>query len=159
MTQPAILRHLRHLRLRIEETLGTGGAKPSRPAPAPVSFLDRLKIEDVTGKVEELDTLTFDEKIFIAKRPAVVLFYSPFDRLADVTRAELERMAKTWAGRLIFAKVDISRNPVLVQKFGAASASHGSIWTFVDGHQTLSIRDPVLPSELAQFLQESFPYL
>jgi len=73
------------------------------------------------GSVTALDTSNFDEAIANSPKPVLVDFWAGWCIPCKVMKPAFEAMARDYAGRAYFAKVDIDRNPSVAMKFDVMS--------------------------------------
>ena len=73
------------------------------------------------GSVTALDASNFDEAIANSPKPVLVDFWAGWCMPCKVMKPVFEAMARDYAGRAYFAKVDIDRNPSVAMKFDVMS--------------------------------------
>ncbi|MCW3991935.1 MAG: thioredoxin [Candidatus Bathyarchaeota archaeon] len=75
----------------------------------------------VDGEVVELTASNFDEALARASRPVLVDFWADWCAPCRVMKPVVEAMAREYAGRVSFAKVDVDRNQGLARRHGVMS--------------------------------------
>lgn len=89
-------------------------------------MMERLmKPEDkgmwVDGVVVELTAANFDEALAKASLPVLVDFWAGWCGPCIVMKPVMEELARGYAGRARFAKIDVDRSQGLAQKYGVMS--------------------------------------
>ena len=73
------------------------------------------------GSVTELDASSFDTAIANSTKPVLVDFWAGWCMPCNMMKPIFEAMARDYAGKAYFAKVDIDRNPSVAMKFDVMS--------------------------------------
>ncbi|MGQ9680230.1 MAG: thioredoxin [Candidatus Bathyarchaeia archaeon] len=72
----------------------------------------------VSGSVVELDSSNFEEALRNSSLPLLVDFWASWCAPCTVMKPVVEQLARDYAGRVSFAKVDVDRNQDLARRFG-----------------------------------------
>ncbi|MFQ6054328.1 MAG: thioredoxin, partial [Candidatus Bathyarchaeia archaeon] len=72
----------------------------------------------IEGSVVELTAADFSEAISRATRPVLVDFWAGWCAPCTAMKPVLEAMAREYAGKVSFAKVNVDRNEGLARRFG-----------------------------------------
>jgi len=89
--------------------------------------LKRLMDESKGMKVEAVTTLnssSFDKAIKSANMPLLVDFWAGWCMPCRVMAPVIEELARDYAGKVIFAKVNVDENPEVSQRYNIMSIPH-----------------------------------
>lgn len=75
----------------------------------------------IDGAVVELTAANFDEALNGTSKPVLVDFWASWCAPCMVMKPVLEAMARDYAGRISFAKVDVDGNQGLARRYGVMS--------------------------------------
>lgn len=81
-----------------------------------------------------MDESEFNMKVLKAEKPVVIDFWAPWCMPCKITKPLLERLAKTYAGRVDFIAINADDSPELVKKLGIMGIP--SVLTFQGGVET-----------------------
>jgi thioredoxin 1 len=73
------------------------------------------------GVVVELDSSNFDDAILGTSKPILVDFWAGWCAPCRVMKPVIEAMAREYADKSFFAKVDVDHNPTLARKYQVMS--------------------------------------
>ena len=69
------------------------------------------------SKPIEVDEASFEKKVLQSKIPVLVDFWAPWCRPCLMAAPVLEELAKEYAGKITFAKLDVDQNAQTAAKF------------------------------------------
>ena len=102
--------------------------------------------------VVEWNSATFDQQLGQSSLPVLVDFYAPWCGPCRMLTPLLERLAEHYAGRILFAKVNIDESPELTERYEITGVP--TMLLFRDGKLTDEVVGLPSPKALA-FRMES----
>lgn len=122
-----------------------------------VSFAQSAPVQQVekVDKVEikELDTQTFDTELQNSKLPVLVDFTATWCGPCQQLKPKLEQLAQEFKGKVLFTKVEHTRNPSLISKNGVRAFP--TVKMYAPGGKEMSISvGNVSLNDLRKWIQE-----
>lgn len=117
--------------------------------PAPVQQVEKVdKVE-----IKELDTQTFDTELQNSKLPVLVDFTATWCGPCQQLKPKLEQLAQEFKGKVLFTKVEHTRNPSLISKNGVRAFP--TVKMYAPGGKEMSISvGNVSLNDLRKWIQE-----
>ena len=106
--------------------------------------------------VIELDDLNWEKFVEVEGKPIVVMFYSQTCPHCLAMMPYFENYADDFENKILFARVDVNRNPFIVSRYGVMATP--TFKFFCSGRPVQEIVGEIYPSILKKITEDALEY-
>jgi len=106
--------------------------------------------------IVELDDASWEAAVEKGEGPVFVMFYSPLCPHCMAMMPHFERYALDFKGKIVFARIDVTKNPYSVERYGVMATP--TFKFFCGGRPVQEIVGEIYPTLLKKVAEEGLQY-